>query len=170
MTDSPYVSADANNVPTNERQSAALIAGWLNAAGLEADVLPCDRETAAAILAIGGQYRVDADELNRLANLGFTPDVQHYDARDLIAAASALESRRAWEYPSVHSPKLHYTARILEDARAAGPDAVAELRKMKRADLPFLLVLMVECENRELREQLLTTIRLVLETDHGVCV
>lgn len=168
MTDSPYISADATNVPASEAHSKRLIAHWLDAAGFTPDVFPCDRETAAAILAIGGQYRIDADELTRLAAMGFTPAVTQYDARDLIAAASALEARRAWEYPSVHSPKFHYTARILEDARAAGSDAVAGLRSMKRADLTFLLTLMAECDNREMREQLFTSIRLILETDHGV--
>lgn len=166
-----YLTADATNLDVTERQSVSLISKWIAKAGFDAGVLPCDRETAAAILAIGGEYRVDADELDRLAKLGMVPDVQHYDAKDLICIAGALEGRRAWEYPSVHSPKLHTTARLLEEARAQGPESVAAVRaQLRQTDLAFLLILSAECDNREMREQLYSTIRLVLETDHGVVV
>ncbi len=166
---SPYLSADPTTLPFSESQAMRLLDSWLALAGVDPSEFPLDRERAALVLTAGG-YRADDAELERLGKLGFLPDVAGFDAKDVLACASALEARRAWEYPSVHSPKRHYTATILEQARAEGPDAVAALRAMKRADLTFLLKLMTECENRELREQLLTTIRLVLEVDHGVLV
>lgn len=166
-----YKSADALNVPATDAQCSQLIAAWLDRAGYAADVIPCDRETAASILAIGGQYAVDADEMERLTALGMMPDIGQYDARDLIACAAALEGRRQWEHPSVHSPKMHYTARILAEARAEGGDAVAALRTgIGNTDLTMTLLLMTECDNREMREQLLSTVRLLLETEHGVTI
>lgn len=164
-----YLTADANNIGANETQSFALVAKWINAGGYAADVFPCDRPTAAAILAVGAGYDCDAEELDRLAELGMIPDLAGYDARDLVAIASCLEGRRAWQFQSVHQPKFTSTAAILEAAREEGPEAVAQLREaVGKTDLAFLLILITECDSRELREKLMTSIRVVLEADHDV--
>ena len=166
-----YMTGSADCIDVPEARSRDLLRAWLSAAGYDAEPFPLARDDAAALLAIGGQYDVTPDELTRLAKMGVVPDLAAYDGRDVLAAAAALEGRRAWQFPSVHTPKMHHTARILAEARAEGPEAVADLQSaMRPMDVGFMLTLLAECDNRELREQLVTSARLALEVNHGVVV
>lgn len=158
------LTSSGDCIPTTERRSAELIGRWLEAVGLEAVALPVDTDDAAAILRDGGQYDVDADELRDLGRRGQVPAIASWDAKDLLAAAAALEGRRQWRAtPSVHDPKKTETRLALESCIAAGREGLAELREqLDRYDLRLALVLMTEADSRQIRERLLSTVEALL--------
>lgn len=158
------LTADANNLDLNERQSAELVRRWLDAVGLPPDCWPVDTDDAATILRDGGEYAIDADELRDLGRRGQVPQIESWDARDVLTAACALEARRQWRpSPTVHDQKKTDTRLAIESCIAAGRAGLADLREqLARYDLRLALVLMAEADNRQLRERLLSTIEALL--------
>ena len=136
-----------------------MLAGWLTAAGLSADCWPLDRATAAALLVAGG-YAVTEGELKRLGALGQLPDLENWDARDVLAAAANLEGRRQWMLaPSPHDLKKTSYQLALESHLIAGPEGIAAFRKLfGQFDVRLAMVLMVEADSREIRERLFATV------------
>ena len=82
-----------------------------------------------------------------------------YDAKDLLSLAGALEARRQWAAKSVHDGKKHHQLILLEEMLERGEAGVELLREsFRNIDLRFALLLLVEADNRELREKMLTTV------------
>ncbi len=158
------ITADPTRMGVSENRSAELIGRWLDAVGLDANALPCDTEDAAMILSDGGQYDIDADELTDLGQRGQVPRIEQWHAADLLAAACALEGRRQWKAsPSFHDPKKSETRRALEACLAAGPEGLEILRsQMAKFDMRLVLCLLAEADNRQIREQLVTTVEALL--------
>ncbi len=163
-----FVTSNADCINANERQSADLVAAWLDKAGLPTDgaAWPLDTESAGELLR-AGEYDVGDGELDRLGELRQIPKLAQWHAKDVLAAAAALECRRQWQLtPSVHDPKKTSTRLALEQFIAAENVAslVAQLQKNGH-DLRLALVLLVESENRQMRETLLTTIQALLASE-----
>lgn len=157
-----FVTETSDCIRTTERQSRDLVGRWLADSGLPADPWPLDTSDAAALLRSGG-YDVDEAELVRLGSMGQVPAVGQWDAKELLAAAAGLEARRQWLAKSVHDPKKSASWLAFERNILEGPDGLAAmLEELKKLDLRLALILMTECENRMLREQLLTTVAVLL--------
>jgi hypothetical protein len=157
-----FLTADPPNV--SEAHCQGLLAEWFARAELHAD-FPLTTDLAVELLQHGGQYDIDIDGFHELQRLGQVPKIEHWDARDLIAAAGALEGRRQWMFtPSIHDPKKTATQLALESHLKSwdegGRDIVA--KQLSGFDLRFALLLITEAENRELREKLLNTIQALL--------
>jgi hypothetical protein len=96
---------------------------------------------------------------------GQVPSVSEWDGRDIISAASALESRRQWMLtPSVHDPKKGTDRILLEQLMQQGEEGIEKLRgvSQKGIDLHLALILLTEAENRQLREKMLAIVQGIL--------
>lgn len=154
-----YATETAEHVPCTEQQGQSIVGPWLDAAGLGPDAWPLDTEQAALVLFAAG-YDVDVAELERLGRMGQSPSVAAWDAKDLICAAAAFESRRQWQLaPSPHDGKKHSTRLMLEAFLAEGEKGLAEFQsRFKKFDLRFAIILLVEAENREVRERMFSVV------------
>ncbi len=155
-----YVTANAEATAITEKQGQAVLSDMLEAAGLPPDCWPLDTDSVGELLQSAG-YLVTGVELRRLAAMGQVPQISQHDARDVLLAATCLEGRRQWmSTPSPHDQKKTHSRLMLETHLVAGAAGVAKLEaQVEVIDLRFALVLMAECESRELREKLLTTIQ-----------
>ncbi|CAN5462828.1 hypothetical protein BH11PLA2_BH11PLA2_51700 [soil metagenome] len=163
-----FLTADATCIEATESHGQRLVAAWLEAAGLPANCWPLEHEAAAAVLAAGG-YAIDPEQLRTLGERGQVPSCELWDARDLLAAASALEGRRQWQPNSVHDPKKPAEWLALETNTQAGPAALEAMRQqLRQLDLRLTMVLLVECDSRAMREKLFASAAAILATDHEV--
>lgn len=161
--------ATAEKVPFTETQARGLMAAWLESADLCEDDLPLTTEQTVAVLAAAG-YDIDGDQLVKLQGLKQAPSLAQWDAKDVLALASSLECRRQWRHDGPHAVKFTASMRALLQIIDEGDEAVQALRARQNADLRFVLLLLTECDQRELREKLLATAALILLADHGVRV
>jgi hypothetical protein len=155
-----FNTADAECIDVTEDKARAELASWLDAVGLPSDSWPLSTDMAAGILREGGEYSVDERELERLGEMGHVPRIAVWDARDVIAAAAALEGRRAWRStPSKHDFKKHPSRIGLEQNLSAGREAIEKmLGTLKQFDLPLVLAMLAESDDREMRERLIVIV------------
>lgn len=157
---------------TAEFEQAAELAlarsGWFARAGVP--TFPLSKRAVIHLLRVGGEYDVDAARLDDLVARGVVtpPDGGAWSAGDVVQAGAVLEARRQWAAtPSLHDAKKHPALLALEQAAAA--DTLAEcLDGSPRLDARHLLVLLVEADNREMREKLLAGVLAELHHAHGV--
>ena len=146
----------------------------LRDAGLfaRADVAECWPLATLEVLALldAGEYMIDADRLTDLARRGFLvpPPDGRWCAAGVCQLGGVLEALRLWKpFSETHAAKKTEPQRLLEEVRADGEVEKAVAMFPKRS-LRFVLLLMTESDNRQMREQLLCHVKLQLEHDHGV--
>lgn len=168
-----FVTADpATCIDVAEGEARELLAEALDRATMADAEWPLTTEAAAKLLCDGLHFEVDEPALRKLGALGQAPAVDAWDARDILAATAALDARRQWQFGSpLHAGKFHQSAKDLAECLAAGPVGIETLnRSFKSLDLRMVLILLTECQQREPRERLLTTVLYLLARDHGVVI
>lgn len=152
-------------------RAALAAAGWWARLKRPA-AYPLSTEQAAEALRVGGDYRIDLAELDRLVSRGIItpPEDGLWFASDLIQAVAVMDGRRAWNpTPSVHDGRKHPAVLFLEQKRAAD-DLESYVREWPTRDARWLVVLLTEADSREVREKLAATLFAVLENDHGLAL
>lgn len=171
------------NSPTDPvadvEQCAAAIrsAGWWQTAGL-AERWPLTTDEAAQLLAVAGEYEVDAADLadlvarRVLAAPGVAEDGSYeWNAADVVAALVVLNERMQLRpTPSRHDPLKHPCQVKLEEARQVGAVATIVDGGPVRYDVRDLLALLVKCEVREGRLMILALLKATLEVDYGIFI
>lgn len=151
--------------------SAALLAtGWYARLGATPH-WPMSAEQAAELLAVGGEYDVDAAQLADLADRSIVsaPADGLWRPGDVIQAGAVLEARRQWvATPSYHDQKKHPDRLALEQDRTSDSVGDRVARHGLRLDVRHLVVLLVEGEPREVREKVAVELLAELELTHGV--
>ena len=167
-----FLTADADCIPATEAHSQRLIATWLDRAGLPTDgtAWPLSLEDAAQLLTEGGEYSISPDQLRELGERGQVPRIESWDAKDVMSAACALEARRQWKpVPSTHDPKKPNEWQAYETNLTNGPEGIRAMRhQLKAFDLRTAMTLLVEADNRHMRERLFATVAAILAADHEV--
>lgn len=155
---------------TDDHAEHALAAsGWFARVGYPPH-FPMTDAQALELLQVGGEYSIDAAQLADLTDRGIisAPADGLWHPADVVQAGAMLESRRQWAAtPTAHDAKKHPCRIDLETYRVT--DSLRELfAETPRLDLRHLLVLMAECDVREVREKLLCRIHAILEIDSGI--
>ena len=163
ILDEPYITSTGNRVAMNEQSAQKQLAPAMEVAGIPVESWPLDREGAAELLRWGG-YAVTGEELARLGKMKQVPDVEMFDARDVLAAAGALNARRQWTLtPSVKDHEKHETRLIYERCLRGGEEGLKRLEQaLSMIDLRYALILLAESDSREFREKLLSTVHALL--------
>lgn len=155
---------------TDDLAEAALAAsGWFARFGFTPH-FPMTDAQAVEFLQRGGEYAVDEAQLADLVYRGIVtaPEDGLWNPAAVVQAGAMLEARRQFAVtPSLHDPKKNTVWLDYESAAAA--DNLDEFLQGKpRLDLRHLLILMTECDTRELREKLLSRLAATLQRDHGL--
>jgi hypothetical protein len=157
-------------------------AGWWTRSGLGGERWPLDTAEAAQMLAVAGEFDVDAvGLLDLVARRLLAPpgreegDEFAWSAADVIGASGVLEARQQWRpSPSRHDARKHPCTVLLEQARAADDVAAIvtapDVAGGPRFDARQLLVLLVAAESREGRAKIVALLRAVLEVEHGTVI
>jgi hypothetical protein len=146
-----------------EPDAQALVAEWcrLNGAAPPA-AWPVSIDAAVAMLTADG-YAASAEVLEWLASLGQVPPAPAWGwwtAKEFVCGVRCLEARRAWLPGTRHDLKKSGERRALDRLILAGDDGKKILaRTLRGLDLHYLLVLLAECDNRTMREALLTKVQ-----------
>ena len=133
-----FQTAEPVNVPEVHCQN--LLAQWFERADMRPD-FPLSTGLVVDLLRDGGEYLIDAEGFAALQAMGQAPNIAEWDARDIMAAAGALEGRRQWKLtPSIHDPKKTTTRIALEQHM----QTILDVHKQRAA--------LLEAEQRELAE------------------
>lgn len=163
-----FATATAESVELSESKAKQIVAEWVRKAEMEGVDFPLTTADVVRVLRDGAEFAIDEERLSRLGELGQLPSVSQWDARDIIAAAGCLEGRRQWRTtPSIHDAKKHATRLAVEQTLTANPvDGFrALLDQMRGLDLELALILLAECDNRELRERLLNNVKILMAAE-----
>jgi hypothetical protein len=168
----PWLTADATCITKTEDDARSDLAGAFEKAGLADADWPLSTTDATHLLREAFEFEVTEEQVVTLGELGQVPAVEAWDARDVLAAAAALNARRQWFISSpMHAGKIHQSERDLAACLVAGDAGKETLdRSFRGLDLRMVLILLTECKDREPRERWLTTAFYLLARDHGVVV
>ena len=175
-----FICRDAQADPVDDlRQCEAAIraANWWKRANLQ-EHWPLSTQQAAELLAKGGEFDADDDDLDDLVERHLLPSPAtgdegeaEWSAADVVEASGILEGRQQWRAtPSAHDPKKHCTQLILEEARANGEVELIVNGGLARFDLRHLLCLLVASDVHEGRAKIVTLLKATLEVEYGVFV
>ena len=144
------------------------IAGWWERAEIEPSFPVCDGDAIALCQAV--EYAITGEEFVRFWNNGAFFGVAICDGRrnwsaiDVVRFATFLECRRAWQPGSeLHRAKKTAYEIALENFRATG-EAHELFHDLETYDLRALLLMLVEADNRQMREALKVAIEIKLES------
>jgi hypothetical protein len=147
-----------------EKQCQSILAQYLAKCDVQPD-FPLSTADVVRLLREGGEFAITDEYFESMQSWGQVPSVSEWDGRDIISAASALESRRQWMLtPSVHDPKKGTDRILLEQLMQQGEEGIEKLRgvSQKGIDLHLALILLTEAENRQLREKMLAIVQGIL--------
>ena len=130
---------------------------------------PCD-DGDAVELCRAVEYVIDPESFVRFWNVGAFDGVaisegrRNWSAADIVRLACFLECRRAWQPGSeLHRAKKTPYEIALENFRATG-EAHEFFTDLETYDLRALLLMLVEADNRQMREALKVAIEIKLES------
>jgi hypothetical protein len=149
-----------------EAEAQDLIAQWCRTNGVTPPaVWPIMIDQAASLLRSAG-YAATPEILDWLASLGQVPPAPAHGwwtAKEFVCGMRCLEARRAWLPGTTHDLKKTPDRRALDQLMLAGEEGRKKLAALLRGwDLAYMLILMAECDNRLMRESLLTKVEGVL--------
>lgn len=158
-------------------QNAVRNAEWWQRSGIP-EHWPLSSDEAAAMLALAGEYAVDAAGLHDLIGRGLLPrpavgenDAFEWSAVDMCTAAGLLDARRQWRRaPNAHDPKRSPCEHLADVARGLGTLPSIVHGGPVRFDVRHLLQMLVEHNNHESRRKVATLLQAVLEVDHNLYI
>ena len=144
------------------------IAHWWERAGMTPSYPAADGEVVRLCQAV--EYTIDSETFSRFWNVGAFDGVaisegrRNWSAADIVRLACFLECRRAWQPGSeLHRAKKTPYEIALENFRATG-EAHEFFTDLETYDLRALLLMLVEADNRQMREALKVAIEIKLES------
>lgn len=168
LTDLDPRTLTGQDAATLEHLSRQRISEWWERANLHANYPAADGDAVALCRAV--DYVIDSESFVRFWNVGAFDGVaisegrRNWSATDIIRLATFLECRRAWQPGSeLHRAKKTPYEIALENFRATG-EAHELFHDLETYDLRALLLMLVEADNRQMREALKVAIEIKLES------
>ena len=168
LTDIDPRSLTGQAAATVEHLSRQRIAEWWERANLHANYPAADGDAVALCRAV--DYVIDPESFVRFNDVGAFGGVSVSDGRrcwsatDIVRLATFLECRRAWQPGSeLHRAKKTPYEIALENFRATG-ESHELFHDLETYDLRALLLMLVEADNRQMREALKVAIEIKLES------